>query len=416
MSVSQFIAFRYMKSNGENRAFSWITVLSITGMAIGIAALIVVISVINGFEFELRNRFLQSNAHIMAYRYPAGMTNPEKWEEMFQKDFGEKIRGVSPFVHYETMLKKGGIMQGVLVRGIVPRKREKVQSLKPLVFPLSSLDILQREVDQDVVGDPPPAMPAVVLGKGLLDIINAKVGDTVMIVSPSPERTTEMVAFKVVGTYNSGLKHYDNRLVVMSLPAAKKLFKMNDVVTGIEIGLHNPDESVAIATQFEAKYNLTFREWQSFNRPLFETMEKERAVIAPIVGMVVLVAAFNILTTIFVSVSHRQKDISILKSLGASNRQISALFVWQGIWIGAIGSFIGAILAVIVSWALEKYQFIDLPDPYFLKNLPVTYNPWLYAGVCLAGITLCIGASIYPARIAAKVTPTEGFRETGDAM
>ena len=133
MSVTQFIACRYLKSNRENRVFSWITLLSISGLSIGIAVLIVVVSVINGFEFELRNRFLQANAHIMAYRYPAGMTNPQKWEEMFFKDFGDKIKGVSPFVHYETMIKRGGIMQGVLVRGIVPDKREKVQGLGPLV-------------------------------------------------------------------------------------------------------------------------------------------------------------------------------------------------------------------------------------------------------------------------------------------
>ena len=390
--------------------------LSISGLSIGIAVLIVVVSVINGFEFELRNRFLQANAHIMAYRYPAGMTNPQKWEEMFFKDFGDKIKGVSPFVHYETMIKRGGIMQGVLVRGIVPDKREKVQGLGPLVSPLSSLGPLQKEVDQSEAGGGAPAMPSVILGKGLLDILDAKIGDTVMLVSPSQERDTEMVPFRVVGTYNSGLKHYDNRLVVMSLPAAKKLFHMNDVVTGVEIGLYHPEDSIAIAAQFESHYNLTFREWQSFNRPLFETMEKERAVIAPIVGMVVLVAAFNILTTIFVSVSHKQKDISILKSLGASNRQISALFVWQGILIGMIGSFFGAILAYIISWLLEKYQFIDLPDPYFLKNLPVTYNPLLYLFVCLAGIALCIVASLYPAIIAARVMPTDGFRETGDAM
>jgi lipoprotein-releasing system permease protein len=411
MSLSNFVALRYLQSHGKNRFFSWITFLSISGMAIGVATLIVVISVINGFEVELRNRFLNANAHIMAYRYPAGMSNPEKWEQLFYKDFGAEIRGVAPFIHYETMLKKGSIMQGVLVRGIHPQKRENVQSMKELINPLKSLDLLQKEIDEQL-----PDVPGIIIGKGLLGIIDAKIGDTVFLISPTQDKDTELAPFKIIGTYNSGLKHYDNRLVAMSLSAAKRFFKMGEIVTGLEIGIDDPDKSIEITEKFQRKYNLTFREWQSFNRPLFEAMEKEKTVIALIVALVTLVAAFNILTTIFVSVSQKQKDISVLKALGANNRQIVGLFIKQGVYIGLLGSMIGAVLALVISWALKKYQFIDLPDPYFLKTLPVNFNLNVYLLIGVSAVILCILAGLYPAIIAAKVTPTDGFRDTGNAM
>ena len=236
------------------------------------------------------------------------------------------------------------------------------------------------------------------------------------LISPSSSKYTEMYPFKIVGTYSSGLKHYDNRLSAMSLVAAKRFFKMGQTVTGLEIGLFDASDSIHISEQMKEKYNLTFREWQSFNKPLFEAMKKERTVIALIVAMVVIVAAFNILTTIFVSVSQKQKDISILKALGASNRQILALFVKQGVYIGVLGSLIGVILALLISLLLEKYQFIDLPDPYFLKHLPMDYSPSVYITISLSAILLCTVAGLYPATIAARVTPTDGFRETGDAM
>ncbi len=416
MSVSHFIAIRYLKASQENRFFSWISFLSIAGLAIGVAALIVVISVINGFEHELRERFLNANAHIMAYRYPAGMENPHKWGEIIQKDFKGKVKGTSPFIHYETMLKSKNAMHGVLVRGIEPREREKVQSLRDLIQPKDALDKLQQEIDDVAAGKPVPEIPGIIVGSGLLGIIDAKVGDTIQLVSPSEEKYTELYPFKIVGTYNSGLKHYDNRLAAMSLVAAKRFFKMGDVVTGLEIGLYKPEDSIKITQQMDQKYNLTFREWQSFNGPLFEAMEKERFVISLIVAMVVLVAAFNILTTIFVSVSQKQRDISILKALGATNRQIVGLFVNQGIYIGTIGSAVGIVLAFIISKTLEKYQFIDLPEPYFLKHLPVHYSPTVYLGIAFAAVIVCIIAGLYPAFIAARVRPTDGFRGTGEAL
>jgi lipoprotein-releasing system permease protein len=191
---------------------------------------------------------------------------------------------------------------------------------------------------------------------------------------------------------------------------------MGDVVTGLEIGLYDADLSPQVARRMEEKYNLSFREWQSYNKPLFEAMERERFVIAIIVAMVVIVAGFNILTTVFVSVSQRQRDISIMKALGARNSQIIWLFLIQSLCIGVGGSMIGAILAVFISYVLETYPFIDLPEPYFLKSLPVHYSADVYGGVSACAILVCLLAGLYPALVASRVVPTEGIKGTGQAL
>ncbi|MBC7659734.1 MAG: ABC transporter permease [Chitinophagaceae bacterium] len=418
MRFSRIIAFRYLHASRENRYFSWITALSLLGLAIGVAALIVVLSVINGFEYELRNRFLQANAHIMAYRYPAGMVAPEKWEQriMNDKDLKDDVQGVSPFIHYETLAKNEAVMQGVLVRGIAPRQREKVQSIANLINPPGALDVLQKEVDDKKAGKPEPELPSVIIGSGLMETLKTKIGGTIHLVAPSENRFSEMKRFKVAGTYNSGLKHYDNRLVILSLTTAQTFFGMGDTVTGLEIGLKDADRSPEVARKMEPKYDLSFREWQSYNRPLFEAMERERFVIAIIVAMVVLVAGFNILTTVFVSVSQRQRDISILKALGATNSQIMRLFLIQSSCIGVGGSLVGIVLAGAISFILEKYPFIDLPEPYFLKSLPVHYSFAVYSIVSLSAIGICLAAGLYPAFIASRVSPTEGIAGTGQAI
>ncbi|MBC7531997.1 MAG: ABC transporter permease [Oligoflexus sp.] len=418
MSFSRIIAFRYLHASRENRYFSWITILSLLGLAIGVAALIVVLSVINGFEYELRNRFLQANAHIMAYRYPAGMVNPEKWGQIIMKDkeLKDDVQGISPFIHYETMAKHDSILQGVLVRGIDPKQREKVQSIASLINPAGAMDILQKEIEDKKAKKPEPELPGIIIGSGLMENLKAEIGGTIYLISPSENNFSDMKRFKIVGTYNSGLKHYDNRLVILSLSTAQKFFNMGETVTGIEIGLKDADRSPEIARKMEQKYELSFREWQSYNRPLFEAMERERFVIAIIVAMVVLVAGFNILTTVFVSVSQRQRDISILKALGATNKQIMRLFLIQSTCIGVGGSIVGVGLALVISYVLEKYPFIDLPEPYFLKSLPVHYSWTVYSVVVLGGIGICLFAGLYPALIASRVSPTEGIAGTGQAI
>jgi lipoprotein-releasing system permease protein len=410
MDPTTFIARRYLQAGKTNRFFSWISVLTISGVAIGVAAMIVVWSVINGFETELRRRFLTANAHIMAYRFPHGMANPDEYAQTISSDFKSVVRGVSPFIHYETMARKESILNAVLVRGIDPERRAKVQTLAVITRPPEALDVLQEEITEAKAGKPVPPIPSVIVGTGLLSLLDAEVGDVIELVEPEKNDLGSMKKFKVIGVYDSGLKHYDNKLVLMSIPTAQHFFGMGDRVTGLEIGLAHPNESPRIADEMASKYTLSIREWQSFNRPLFEAMEMERVVILLITAIIAAVASFNILTTIFVAVSQKQRDISILKAIGASNGFVLTLFLKQGAWIGLVGGLVGMVLAVGITKLLESYQFVDLPDLYLLARLPVSYDWWVYLGVATLSLAIAVVAGLFPAWLASRVDPVDGFR------
>ena len=412
MSVTTFIARRYMQAGRSNRFFSWITVLTIAGVAIGVAAMIVVWSVINGFEKELRQRFLAANAHIMLYKFPSGIGPGEERElrHAIPKDFEGQIKGVAPFIYYETMAQNGSVLHGILVHGIIPSLHEKVQPIAEITRPPGALKALQREVDLVRAHKPLPAVPSVVIGSGLLSLLDAKVGDDIQLVEPEKQDLAAMKKFRVVGVYDSGLKSYDNKLVLMSVPTAQSFFGMRQNVTGLEIGLTDPWAAPQIGDAMSDKYDLRSRDWLSLNRPLFEAIKVERLVILLITSIVAGVAGFNILTTIFVAVSQRQRDVSILKALGATNGQVLWLFVKQGLFVGIVGGVIGVVLALGISALLERYQFVDLPDLYLLARLPLSYDWWVYATV--AGLSLFIAtiAGIFPAYMASRVDPVEGFR------
>ncbi|MEY4631423.1 MAG: hypothetical protein RIQ81_1543 [Pseudomonadota bacterium] len=408
MRTAVFVAARYLKSSRENRFFSWITALSIAGVAIGVAAMTVVLSVINGFEHELKNRFLAANAHIMVFNFPGGLDKPDVWAEKINKDFGQHLTGMAKFVHYETMARKDSLLHTTLIRGIEPSQRQLVQDLRSLVHPPQALDELQRDLERGQAEKQGPT--PVIVGRGLLSLLNAKTGDTIQMIAPDPDRIGEMQAFRVVGVYDSGLSHYDNKLTIVSLNAAQSFFGMGNRVTGLEIGLKKPDRSPQIAEQMGDKYTLQIKEWQSFNKSLFEAMQIERAVIALIVFLVSCVASFNILTTLFILVTQKQRSISILKALGATNREVLLLFLIQGAAVGVVGAAVGSVLAAGISKLIERYQFIDLPEVYMLANLPMNYDWKTYAGVAAGAIVVSLVAGLYPAWAASRIPPTAGIK------
>ena len=407
MSAAPLIARRYLISTGSSRYLSWMTVLSIVGISIGIAAMIVVLAVINGFEKELRNRFLAANAHVLAFQYPAGIDSAKAWSDRINNDFGSELTGISPFVHSETMATKDGLMHNILIRGIHPILRKSAQDLSSLVKPESALSELTKSFEQ---GDKYLGPRPIILGSGLLSILQIKVGETVKLVAPESSLIGELREFKIVGVYDSGLKHYDNKIGITALTDAQDFFKMKQRVHGLEIGLKNPKNSPDVARRMSQKYSLTIKEWQSFNKQMFESMNMERAVISLIVALVAFVAGFNILTTLFITVTQKQRSISVLKALGASDWQVLKIFIFQGFLIGAIGAVLGVVMAFGISKILENFEIVNLPDLYLLAKLPVTYDASVYLSMAVAGCFICVLAGIYPAWVASRVNVVEGFR------
>ncbi len=384
------------------------TVLSVSGISIGIAAMIVVLSVIDGFESELKERFLAANAHILAFKFPAGIDSGEQWSKMIAEDFGTELTGISPFIHSETMATKDGLMHNILIKGIHPILKKKAQDLTPWVSPKGSLDELTKSFEHPEQYPYPNPKP-IIIGAGLLSILQSKVGETIKLVTPDSKDLGEMREFRVVGVYDSGNRHYDDKLGILAINDAQDFFGMKNRVHGLEIGLKRPDDSQKIADKMKTKYALTIKEWQSFNRQMFEVMEMERAVIGLIVGLVGFVASFNILTTLFVSVTQKQKSISIIKALGGTNWDIQKVFLFQGLFIGILGGSLGAAFAFIISKILEKYELVALPDLYLLSKLPLTYYPSVYGTVAVSGCLICVLAGIYPAWVASKTNIIRGF-------
>jgi lipoprotein-releasing system permease protein len=232
-------------------------------------------------------------------------------------------------------------------------------------------------------------------------------------IAPTQNDFSKSQSFKIIGTYHSGIKHYDQRLVAMSLTAAQKFFGMGQRVTGLEVGLYKPDNSPQIATKIQEAYPVSVKEWQSFNKPLLDALNMERVVIFFVVCIVALVAGLNILTTLFVAVTQKQKEISLLRALGATRLQIVSIFLKQGALFGTIGAASGTALAFVCSVILKRYKFIDLPEPYFVTHLPVDFDWRVYGSLSLFGVLICVLAGIFPALSAIAVTPTDGLRDSG---
>ena len=305
------------------------------------------------------------------------------------------------------MATKDGLMHNILIRGIHPIKRKDAQDLTPLVRPAGALDELKKSFETPELY---PAPKPIIIGSGLLSILQVSVGGTIKLVAPESSSLGELREYKVVGVYDSGLKHYDNRLGIMALNDSQDFFKMKKRVHGLEIGLKNPRDSKSIAEKMSRKYSLTIKEWQSFNKQMFESLQMERAVIALIVALVAFVASFNILTTLLITVTQKQKSISVLKAIGASNWQVQRIFLTQGFFIGSIGAVFGMILALGISKILETFKIVDLPDLYLLARLPVTYDVKVYVSMAIAGCLICVLAGIYPAWAASRVNIVDGFR------
>lgn len=404
MSLTSFIARRYIRSSSRDQFFSFISVLTIAGIAIGTAAMIVVLSIINGFEDELRERFLAANAHVMMYRSPDGIQNiwgvEKELREMFPIS-SEVITGAAPFIHREAMARQGLRLVNVLVRGTDPKKRETVQPIRSYVSPPEALDQLSAEVRSGVGSHKPRA----IIGSGLARILEIELGDSIALISPkSQDFLGEFISFRVVGWYNSGHAHYDDKLVILSLPAAQKLADMPRRVTGLEIGLHKPwKDAERVQHALQQRYpSARVTRWQEYNQSMFEAIRYERVLISLLVALVALVGGFNILTTLFVSVFQKERDISLLRALGCTRREVMSLFIKQGFYMGLWGSCWGLLLAVLLSLFLEKSQIIALPKVYMLANLPVEYSPWVYGITCGISLLIATVAGILPSRVATQ--------------
>ena len=345
MAFEFFISLRYLKAKRKQVFVSIITVLSIGGIALGVAALIIVLAVMNGFETDLRNKILGMNSHILLMEYGGPMRNFEQVAGKVEK-IGE-VAATTPFIYSQAMLKSQNGVTGVVLRGLAPETAFRVISLgKIREGKTDYLDLTKRgplSLPQDLA-----ELPGVLIGKELAKNLGIYLYDPLTVISPMGISTPmglipKMNRFLVVGIFDSGFYEYDSTLAYISLTDAQEFLQMKGLVTGLEIKVNDIYQADVIAGNIASKLGRPYwaRNWMEMNKNLFAALRLEKRVMFIILSLIVLVAAFNIITTLIMVVMEKSKDIAILKSMGATAHNIMKIFVFQGLIIGAIGTFSG---------------------------------------------------------------------------
>src|SRR5271169_2895783 len=429
MRFELFVAARYLRAKRRQAVIGVITVISIVGVAAGVASLIIALAINNGFRQDLQDRLLGSTSHINLLRVEAdGIRN---WRPLLaQLEKQPHVIGGAPAIYEQVLISRGARAQGAVLKGIIPSEENKVSDFlnSVRIGSAAALDSPQTPTTNQPASDSdePNGLSAritsslapIVLGKDMADQLGATVGSLVTVTSPQGELTPfgivpKYARFKVVGIFSSGFYDYDNTWAFIRLSDAQRLFDLSDVVSVLEFKVDDIYRAAEIGRNLEAVAGKGFMStnWMEQNRPLFRALRLERVVTFITIGLIVFVAALNILISLIMMVMEKTKDIAVLMSLGTKKAQIRRVFIAQGVLIGVIGTAIGLVLGYAISWAGGHYHFISLsPEVYSIDYVPLA--PRLMDGVIVALVSIGISfvATIYPSWSAARILPAEALR------
>ncbi len=409
MSYELFIALRYLKSKRKTGFISLITYISIAGVVIGVAALIIVLSVMNGFETEVRSRFIGVDAHLHVRTFhDRGVDNYQALEKQIQDIPG--IHAMSPYIFNKGLVKSREATTGILVRGIDPATAVQVTDIgKNIKFGALDLGMTEHEGDT--------SLPGIALGFNLADKLAVTLGDKVTIASFANVtqfgQMPQMMQFRVTGYFETGLYEIDDNFAYISIESAQKLFRMGQRVSGLELRLDHYESAEPVARQISDRLGYPYRAvtWQDMNPNLFAWMKIEKWAMFIILSLIIMVAAFNIISTLIMVTMEKTKEIGILKSMGATNTSIRRIFTFEGLFVGLAGTLLGNLIGFGLCWAQQTYKLFALPsDVYIISWLPVLMKWSDFAMISAAAVIITFVASVYPADHAAKLDPVESLR------
>ena len=398
-----WIALRYLKARRRELFISLITWISVAGVALGVTALIVVLSVMTGFEEDLRDKILGANAHVVVLPMGSSLASYEKVVQQVRTVEG--VTGATPFAMSQVMVTAGGSVVGAVFRGIEPDSARNVIDIDRFML-RGSLRDLKAEI------------PGILIGREMARNMGLFVGDRVQVVSPIGSSTPvgmlpRLRTFRVAGIFASGMYEYDTTFVFVSLDVAQDFLRLGSSVSGVEVRVKDIYQAYGVARRIEAKLGPghVARDWSEMNRNLFSALKLEKKVMSIILALIVLVAAFNITSTLIMVVLEKSREIAILKSMGATNRSIRRVFVLEGMIIGGVGTVAGLVGGWLLCYLLRKYQFIELPsDVYYIAKLPVAMKPEIFAFVALCAVALSLLATLYPSWQASRLDPVDTLR------
>ncbi len=411
MGFEWFVCRRYLKAKSRQGFISLISLISVAGVAIGVAALIIVLSVMTGFTNELRAKILGINSHIIVQKYGNLIDN---YPEVAKKIMA--ISGVSsttPYIFTQGMITSDRGSTGAIIRGIDPDSA--VQTLKLAKYvkgcQLSDLSIPQTSENGH------RTIPGIILGSELAKQLRVYRNDKVRLMSSDGPMTPigiipRLKACRVLGIFKSDMYEYDSAMAFVSLQTAQDFLNLDQAVHGIEVRLNDIYQADDISRQIQQRLGLSYtaKDWMRMNKNLFSALQLEKTALSIIVALVVLVAAFNIVSTLIMVVMEKNKDIAILKAMGASAFQIMKIFIYEGLVIGLSGTLLGLLGGLTACKILDRYHFIKLPDVYPISTLPVELVPHDIMMISLSAIIITLLATIYPSWQAARTDPATALR------
>ena len=447
MSFELFIASRYLRAKRRQAVIGIITGISIAGVTAGVASLIIALAINNGFRQDLQNRLLGSTSHVQLLRVESdGIRN---WQPLLARLQTEPhVAAASPAIYEQVLVSRGARAKGAILKGILPEYERKVSDMLKNVtvgsadalepngigpgrpnqaIPEASrttaqdLGITHEPEDRDTMPDALRrirSMPPVVLGKEMADDLGATVGSVVMVISPQGELTPfglvpKYARFKVTGIFNSGFFDYDSSWAFIRLADAQQLFGLGNLVSVIEFKIDDIYQAGQVGTELQRAAGPGFMatNWMEQNRALFRALRLERVVTFITIGLIVFVAALNILISLIMMVMEKTRDIAVLMSMGAKKRQVRRVFIAQGVLVGIIGTVLGLVAGYALSWAGGHYHFISLsPEVYSIDYVP--FAPRVVDGIWVAVVAIGVSfvATIYPSWSASRILPAEALR------
>lgn len=405
-----FVGLRYTRARRRNHFISFISLISMLGIMLGIVALIVVLSVMNGFHKEIQERILGMASHA-TLSDPAGI---EDWAGLVER-LGEHpdVVGAAPFIEIQSMLMNSGRTNAALLRGIVPAQEDAVSDLRR--------DMIAGSVDALT-----PGGFNIVLGRELAAILGVGLGDKVTVVTPQLNATPvgvmpRLKAFEVVGLFEVGMSDYDRGAGFMHMEDAARLMRLGDAAEGVRLKLSDMWDAPVIAREIQYSLNEPLRvsDWTQVHRNFFAALRTEKRMMSIILFLIVAVAAFNIVSTLVMVVTDKRADIAVLRTLGASPRRIMAIFMVQGTAIGVFGTLLGVVGGVLLGWNVESIvasieglfdvHFLD-PSIYYISALPSDVRAEDVVRIALGAFAMTVAATLYPAWRAARTDPAEALR------